>query len=220
MTVVPVSSVSSCLANGATGTPWSKLIRKALPFWRTSTSRRLDRALTTDEPTPCRPPDTLYPPPPNLPPACNWVSTSSTALTPSVGWMSVGMPRPLSRTRTPPSARSVTSIVSAYPASASSTALSTISHTRWCRPRSPVDPMYMPGRLRTASSPSRTVIAEASYAVSPVSVTSAGIGVVGSTTVLLSVGRRPPGRAGRSSARSHADGCRVCRTSGSRRRPV
>src|ERR1700756_2263417 len=34
---------------------------------------------------------------------------------------------------------------------------------RWCRPRSPVDPIYMPGRLRTASSPSSTVIAEAPY---------------------------------------------------------
>src|SRR3954454_10023445 len=34
---------------------------------------------------------------------------------------------------------------------------------RWCRPRSPVDPMYMPGRLRTASRPSRTWIALASY---------------------------------------------------------
>ncbi len=37
-------------------------------------------------------------------------------------------------------------------------ALSTISQTRWCRPRSPVEPMYMPGRLRTASRPSRTWI--------------------------------------------------------------
>src|SRR5262249_2331239 len=34
---------------------------------------------------------------------------------------------------------------------------------RWCSPRSPVDPMYMPGRLRTASSPSRTVMDEAPY---------------------------------------------------------
>ena len=65
-------------------------------------------------------------------------------------------------TRTPPSASSVTSMVSDYPASASSTALSTTSWTRWCRPRSPVEPMYMPGRLRTASRPSRTVIERAS----------------------------------------------------------
>jgi hypothetical protein len=28
--------------------------------------------------------------------------------------------------------------------------------TRWCRPRGPVLPMYMPGRLRTGSSPSKT----------------------------------------------------------------
>ena len=35
------------------------------------------------------------------------------------------------------------------PAIASSTALSTTSHTRWCSPVGPVDPMYMPGRLRT-----------------------------------------------------------------------
>src|SRR5665648_393701 len=42
--------------------------------------------------------------------------------------------------------------------------LSTTSQTKWCRPRSPVVPMYMLGRLRTASSPSRTVMALASYA--------------------------------------------------------
>src|SRR5262245_42574615 len=46
---------------------------------------------------------------------------------------------------------------------ASSTALSTISCTRWWRPRSPVEPMYMPGRLRTASRPSSTVIESAPY---------------------------------------------------------
>ena len=78
------------------------------------------------------------------------------------GAVSVGIPRPLSSTRTPPSARSVSTIRSQWPASDSSTALSTISQIRWCRPRTPVEPMYMPGRLRTASRPSRTWIAEAS----------------------------------------------------------
>ena len=53
-------------------------------------------------------------------------------------------------------------MVSPWPAIASSTELSTISWTMWCRPRSPVEPMYMPGRLRTASRPSRTVMSEAS----------------------------------------------------------
>ena len=39
----------------------------------------VERAFTTEAPTPCRPPDTLYPPPPNLPPACRRVNTTSTA---------------------------------------------------------------------------------------------------------------------------------------------
>src|SRR6476661_1069475 len=62
---------------------------------------------------------------------------------------------------------------------ASSTELSTTSHTRWWRPRSPVDPMYMPGRLRTASRPSRTWMAEASYDEGSVRSGTAGAGVVG-----------------------------------------
>src|SRR5207253_1159248 len=49
------------------------------------------------------------------------------------------------------------------PASASSMELSTTSYTRWCRPAGPVDPMYIAGRLRTASSPSRTLILSAEY---------------------------------------------------------
>ena len=40
-----------------------------------------------------------------------------------------------------------------YPDKASSIALSTISHTKWCRPLVSVEPMYIPGRLRTASNP-------------------------------------------------------------------
>ena len=76
-----------------------------------------------------------------------------------VGWLSTGMPRPLSRTVTlVPSLCSVTSISSAWPFMASSTELSKISQTRWCRPADPVPPMYMPGRLRTGSRPSRTVM--------------------------------------------------------------
>ncbi len=42
------------------------------------------------------------------------------------------------------------------PAIASSTALSTTSQTRWWSPVGPVEPMYMPGRLRTGSRPSST----------------------------------------------------------------
>ncbi len=39
----------------------------------TSTSRRAERALTTEAPTPCRPPVAAYEPPPNFPPACSLV---------------------------------------------------------------------------------------------------------------------------------------------------
>src|SRR5215813_6517414 len=41
--------------------------------------------------------------------------------------------------------------------------LSTTSNTRWCRPRSAVSPMYIPGRFRTASRPSRTLMFSAPY---------------------------------------------------------
>ena len=114
-------------------------------------------------PTPCRPPETEYPPPPNLPPAWSTVITTSTVDLCSVGCSSTGMPRPSSLTRTAPSAWMVTSMRLAYPARASSTELSTTSYTRWCRPRSVVEPIYIPGRLRTASSPSRTVMSDAPY---------------------------------------------------------
>ena len=53
----------------------------------------------------------------------------------------------------------LTSTRVANPACASSTALSMISKAMWCRPEpSSVSPMYMPGRLRTASRPLRTVM--------------------------------------------------------------
>ena len=131
--------------------------RHVLPSRSTSSTRRVDSALTTDTPTPCSPPDTLYPPPPNLPPACNVVSTISAADRPLYcGWSSTGIPRPLSATRHPPSASNVMSTRVQYPAIASSTALSTTSQIRWCKPLGLVDPMYIPGRLRTGSRPSST----------------------------------------------------------------
>ena len=74
--------------------------------------------------------------------------------------MPVGMPRPLSSTEIELSVWMVTTISSQKPASASSTALSTTSNTVWCRPvPSEVSPIYIPGRLRTASRPFRTLMA-------------------------------------------------------------
>src|SRR5690606_25778728 len=89
---------------------------------------------------------------------------TSAAETPSSLWMSVGMPRPLSSTLTDPSGLSSISTRSQWPASASSIALSETSNTMWCRPDpSSVSPMYMPGRLRTASRPVRTLMESAAY---------------------------------------------------------
>src|SRR5262249_56050096 len=63
-----------------------------------------------------------------------------------------------------PSGLRVTATSVAKPASASSMALSTTSYTIWWRPDpSSVSPIYMPGRLRTASRPLRTLIDSASY---------------------------------------------------------
>ena len=69
------------------------------------------------------------------------------------------MPRPSSSTVTELSEWIVTSMREQNPACASSIELSTISKTMWCRPEaSSVSPMYMPGRLRTASRPLRTLM--------------------------------------------------------------
>src|SRR5205809_3638687 len=82
--------------------------------------------------------------------------------------MPVGMPRPLSRTEMELSVWMVTTISSQKPASASSTELSTTSNTMWCRPvPSDVSPMYIPGRLRTASRPFKTLIASELYQLAP-----------------------------------------------------
>ena len=62
------------------------------------TSSHSDKAFTTDAPTPCNPPDTLYPPPPNLPPACKIVKTTSTAGKPALWLIPTGIPLPLSIT--------------------------------------------------------------------------------------------------------------------------
>ena len=73
-------------------------------------------------------------------------------------WTSTGMPRPSSTTVQLPSVWRITRTFVQNPASASSTELSTTSKTRWWRPYEAVSPMYMAGRFRTASSPSRTLM--------------------------------------------------------------
>src|SRR3954470_103432 len=165
-TSVPRRSLRPVTLSGSTATPSRNSI------WFTCPSRQIVRrshsesAFTTDTPTPCRPPDTLYELESNLPPACSSVMTISAAerLASSSSLMPVGMPRPLSSTEIELSVWIVSTISSQYPARASSTALSTTSNTMWCRPvPSEVSPMYIPGRLRTASSPFRTLIESEPY---------------------------------------------------------
>src|SRR5690554_6416750 len=104
---------------------------------------------------------------------------TSAADTPSVGCTSVGMPRPLSFTVQEPSGLSDTVTRSACPASASSIALSTASYTMWCRPEpSSVSPMYMPGRLRTASRPFKTLIESAPYASGSGMLSAVGVSLI------------------------------------------
>ncbi len=90
-----------------------------------------ESAFTTETPTPCRPPETLYEFWSNLPPACNSVMTISAAerFKSSSSLTSVGMPRPLSTTETELSVWITTLMSSQWPARASSIALSTTSKT-------------------------------------------------------------------------------------------
>ena len=96
------------------------------PSRNTSTSNQSDKAFTTLAPTPWSPPEVLYPPCPNLPPACKTVKITWMVGIPEACFP-VGIPRPLSLTDSDPSLWIVTSILLAYPDKASSTALSTIS---------------------------------------------------------------------------------------------
>ena len=133
-----------------------------LPSRSTCATSFDDKALTTDAPTPCNPPDAPYAPPPNFPPAWSSVRTTSKAETFLPECISTGIPRPLSDISTDPSRCSRTSRRLAKPAAASSTALSINSQTKCMRPWLPVPPMYIPGLFLTASRPSKVCIASAS----------------------------------------------------------
>ena len=81
-----------------------------LPSRRIVSFNHSDRALTTETPTPCSPPETLYELSSNLPPACSTVMMTSAADLPSSAWVSTGMPRPSSETLTDSSGWIVTLI--------------------------------------------------------------------------------------------------------------
>src|SRR5437773_8931491 len=101
--IVPVFFVVPVAVSGAFGTPRSYSCVHSLPSRRISTSSHSLSALTTEMPTPWRPPDTLYAECSNLPPECSTVRTTSAADLPLSLWMSTGIPRPLSPTEHEPS---------------------------------------------------------------------------------------------------------------------
>ena len=86
-----------------------------------------ESAFTTETPTPCNPPETLYESWSNLPPECNWVIITSAADFFSPLWISTGIPLPSSFTVIVPSWLISISIFWQYPARASSIELSTTS---------------------------------------------------------------------------------------------
>ena len=126
-TVVPVPFTLPITSSFFFVSPLSNAMWCFLPSRSTHTSSFFDSAFTTDTPTPCNPPETLYVLLSNLPPACRTVSATSTPGFFSVLWMSTGMPRPLSATVMALFSWIVTSILVQKPASASSTELSTTS---------------------------------------------------------------------------------------------
>jgi len=141
--------------------PARVLLRPVVPSRRISTSRRSDSALTTETPTPCRPPGDL-------------VAAAVAELAAGVQhgehdlnrWATLFLVHrdgdPTSRCR-PPSRSCLGGSQPRprcqKPASASSTEFCPRARRRGGgAPITPVEPMYMPGRLRTASKPSSTVM--------------------------------------------------------------
>ena len=111
--VVPEWVLRPPVVMGATALPRLYSWWWILPPRWTVASTFSERALTTDIPTPWRPEETLYPPPPNLPPAWSTVMTTSSAGFFCLGMMSTGIPRPLSETEADRSACRFTTIRSA-----------------------------------------------------------------------------------------------------------
>src|SRR5579864_4658657 len=128
-TLVPRFLVAPAFFSLLVGSPLEYVCSQVKPSRQISSSSSSLSAFTQETPTPCSPPETLYDDESNLPPACNLVITTCAADTfsPSMSMESTGMPRPLSTTVMELSICIVTSILSAYPASASSTELSTTS---------------------------------------------------------------------------------------------
>ena len=100
------------------------------PSLQTSAFILEDSALTTETPTPCNPPLTVYAPDSNFPPACKVVSTVVRVEIFVFECFFTGIPLPLSVTVTEPFFSNSTFIWVHLPAIASSTELSTTSQIK------------------------------------------------------------------------------------------
>lgn len=150
---VPPPVAGPAAAGGATAAPRTYSWTQRTCPRRASAVRRLDRALVTQGPMPKALQFTVRRQPGPLP-AYGRVSRVSRPSPPTSPAASTGTPGPSSVTRTPPSGVRVTSTQPPPPASTPFTDQPTTSNNMWCRPRTPVEPTYIPGRFRMASRPS------------------------------------------------------------------
>ncbi len=131
VTVVPVgaplASFSPC-SSGACGAPRRVLLGEDVAVAADLHAQPLGQRVDDGHADAVQPAgDLVAAAPPNLPPACSTVSTTSTAGLPSFSMIATGMPRPLSTTVTELSGWIVTDTSVQKPARASSTELSTTS---------------------------------------------------------------------------------------------
>ena len=109
-----------------------------------------------------KPPEEEYAPPPNLPPACSSVSTTSSAETLRFLCLPTGILTVIHDFHRPITVQDNINLVT-KPCSSLINSIVNQLHRRCVSPSLPVPPMYIPGRLRTASKPSKVWIASASY---------------------------------------------------------
>lgn len=164
VTVVPLPLAGPAAVGRVTATPRAYSWTRRTPSRRTSAVRRLDKAFATASPIPKKD-MAAEQRPTGLDLTDRSVNRASRPGPSPASAAPNGMPGPSSATRTAPSATRVTPTEPVRPVSASSTARAVTSKTSWCSPRAPVEPMYIPGLIRTASAPSSTRMRLASYVI-------------------------------------------------------
>ena len=140
--------------------PLSNLIRAILLSLQEVTTKYSDNALAALIPTPCKPPELLYPVEPsdaNFAPVCSLVNKFSKVSVPSFAFPN-GIPLPLSTTVIELFLPIITSILVHSPAKYSSIEFDKTSKSKCWTPLISVLEIYIPGRFLMASIPSKVVI--------------------------------------------------------------